>query len=101
MSHERVLGTGADEAKKGCGGLLRTLWSAAVSVNETREIIRQKVSQITYGGPHAERVALASCGKPEGALMYITLDPAVIRKDAALHGGNHRKRNLGRRRWRS
>lgn len=64
-------------AKKGCGWTSPNPMVGAVIVKDG-QIIGQGWHE-RYGQPHAERNALASCAvDPEGATMYVTLEPAVI-----------------------
>lgn len=61
-------------AKKGCGWVSPNPMVGAVIVKNNR-IIGSGFHQ-KYGGPHAERNALAACGEsPAGASMYVTLEP--------------------------
>ena len=61
-------------AEKGAGQVSPNPMVGAVIVKEGR-VIGQGWHQ-KYGGPHAERNALADCREsPEGAVMYVTLEP--------------------------
>ena len=61
-------------AEKGAGQVSPNPMVGAVIVKEGRVIGRGWHRQ--YGGPHAERNALADCREsPEGAVMYVTLVP--------------------------
>ena len=61
-------------AEKGAGQVSPNPMVGAVIVKEGRVIGRGWHRQ--YGGPHAERNALADCREsPEGAVMYVTLEP--------------------------
>ena len=73
-------------AKKGCGWTSPNPMVGAVVVKEGR-IIGQGWHQ-RYGQAHAERNALASCTEdPQGATLYVTLEPCChYGKAAALRG---------------
>lgn len=74
MAHERFMELALEEAKKGCGRVNPNPMVGAVIV-KNGEIIGKGYHK-KFGGPHAEREALASCSQsPEGAAMYITLEP--------------------------
>ena len=61
-------------AEKGCGKVSPNPMVGAVIVKEGR-IIGQG-SHLCFGGPHAERNALASLTEsPRGATLYVTLEP--------------------------
>lgn len=61
-------------AEKGIGGVNPNPLVGAVIVKDQR-IIGAGYHE-RYGGPHAERNALASCGEsPGGAVLYVTLEP--------------------------
>ena len=61
-------------ARKGCGWVAPNPMVGAVLVKDGR-VIGQGYHQ-RYGGPHAERNALASCTEsPAGATLYVTLEP--------------------------
>lgn len=61
-------------AKKGCGWVNPNPMVGAVIV-KNNQIISSGYHQ-RYGGPHAERNALADCREsPAGATMYVTLEP--------------------------
>lgn len=61
-------------AKKGCGFTSPNPMVGAVIV-KNGQIIGQGWHE-KYGGPHAEKNALAACTEnPEGATMYVTLEP--------------------------
>lgn len=61
-------------AEKGCGWVSPNPMVGAVIVKDGR-VIGQGYHE-RYGGPHAERNALASCTEsPDGATMYVTLEP--------------------------
>ena len=61
-------------AQKGCGFTAPNPMVGAVIVKDGR-VIGQGFHE-TYGQPHAERNALASCTEsPKGAVMYVTLEP--------------------------
>lgn len=61
-------------AKQGCGWVNPNPMVGAVIVKDNR-IIGRGFHQ-TYGGPHAERNALADCHVPAaGATLYVTLEP--------------------------
>ncbi len=61
-------------AEKGAGQVSPNPMVGAVIVKEGRVIGQGWHRQ--YGGPHAERNALADCREsPEGAVMYVTLEP--------------------------
>ena len=64
-------------AKKGCGWTSPNPMVGAVIVKDG-QIIGQGWHE-RYGQPHAERNALASCAvDPEGATMYVTLEPCQM-----------------------
>ncbi len=61
-------------AKKGCGFVNPNPMVGAVLLKEGRVIGTGYHGR--YGGPHAERNALAGCEEsPEGATLYVTLEP--------------------------
>lgn len=61
-------------AEKGCGWVAPNPMVGAVIVKDDK-IIGQGWHE-RYGEPHAERKALSACqGSPEGATMYVTLEP--------------------------
>ena len=61
-------------ARKGCKKVSPNPMAGAVIVREGR-IIGQG-SHLYFGGPHAERNALASLTEsPRGATLYVTLEP--------------------------
>lgn len=63
-----------DIAQKGCGFVNPNPMVGAVIVKDN-QIIGQSYHE-RYGGPHAERNALAGCtASPQGAAMYVTLEP--------------------------
>lgn len=80
-------------ARKGCKKVSPNPMAGAVIVREGR-IIGQG-SHLYFGGPHAERNALASLTEsPRGATLYVTLEPCCHHgKTPALHGCHHRKRH--------
>ena len=64
-------------AEKGCGKVSPNPMVGAVIVKEGR-IIGQG-SHLCFGGPHAERNALASLTEsPRGATLYVTLEPCPM-----------------------
>ena len=64
-------------AEKGCGRVSPNPMVGAVIVREGR-IIGQG-SHLYFGGPHAERNALASLTEsPRGATLYVTLEPCQM-----------------------
>jgi diaminohydroxyphosphoribosylaminopyrimidine deaminase / 5-amino-6-(5-phosphoribosylamino)uracil reductase len=74
MPHERFMKAALEEAVKGCGWTNPNPMVGAVIVKDG-EIIGRGYHQ-KYGGPHAERNALASCSQdPAGSTMYVTLEP--------------------------
>ena len=71
---EKYMQAALELAKKGAGFVNPNPMVGAVIVKGGR-IIGQGFHE-RYGGPHAERTALASCREsPEGAVMYVTLEP--------------------------
>lgn len=65
-------------AKKGCGWVNPNPMVGAVIVKDGRVIGQGWHKQ--YGGPHAERNALADCrSSPRGAVLYVTLEPCCHR----------------------
>ncbi len=61
-------------AREGVGRVCPNPMVGAVIVKDDRIIGKGYHQQ--YGGPHAERNALASCTEdPEGAVLYVTLEP--------------------------
>ncbi len=61
-------------AKKGCGWVNPNPMVGALIVKESRIISRGYHAK--YGGPHAERNAIAGCAaSPAGATLYVTLEP--------------------------
>lgn len=61
-------------AEQGCGRVSPNPMVGAVLVKDGRIIGQGYHAQ--YGGPHAERNALAACTEsPEGATLYVTLEP--------------------------
>lgn len=61
-------------AERGCGWVAPNPMVGAVIVKDDK-IIGQGWHE-RYGEPHAERKALSACqGSPEGATMYVTLEP--------------------------
>ena len=74
MPHEQFMKAALEEAVRGCGWTNPNPMVGAVIVKDG-EIIGRGYHQ-KYGGPHAERNALASCiQSPEGATLYVTLEP--------------------------
>ena len=74
MTDEFYMKQALSLAKKGCGWVSPNPMVGAVIVKNNR-IIGSGFHQ-KYGGPHAERNALAACGEsPAGATMYVTLEP--------------------------
>lgn len=74
MDDQQYMQTALELAKKGCGFVSPNPMVGAVIVKEGR-IIGYGWHE-KYGGPHAERNALASCTEsPRGAEMYVTLEP--------------------------
>ena len=71
-------------AKKGCGRTSPNPMVGAVIVKDG-QIIGQGWHE-RYGQPHAERNALASCAvDPEGATMYVTLEPCPMCSGAIIN----------------
>ena len=71
-------------AKKGCGWTSPNPMVGAVIVKDG-QIIGQGWHE-RYGQPHAERNALASCAvDPEGATMYVTLEPCPMCAGAIIN----------------
>lgn len=61
-------------AQKGCGWTSPNPMVGAVLVKDGRVI--GSGYHVRYGGPHAERNALAACTQsPKGATLYVTLEP--------------------------
>jgi diaminohydroxyphosphoribosylaminopyrimidine deaminase/5-amino-6-(5-phosphoribosylamino)uracil reductase len=73
-THDSFMAMALDEAKKGRGWVNPNPLVGAIIVKNGRIIGRGYHKK--FGDWHAERNALASCtGKPEGATMYVTLEP--------------------------
>ena len=71
-------------AKKGCGWTSPNPMVGAVIVKDG-QIIGQGWHE-RYGQPHGERNALASCAvDPEGATMYVTLEPCPMCTGALIN----------------
>ena len=74
MPHEQFMRAALLEAKKGCGFVNPNPMVGAVIVKDGAIIGRGYHRK--YGGPHAERIALASCyPAPPGSTLYVTLEP--------------------------
>ncbi len=74
MNDTEYMRMALDLAQKGCGFTAPNPMVGAVVVKDGR-VIGQGFHE-TYGQPHAERNALASCTEsPKGAVMYVTLEP--------------------------
>ncbi|SHI02545.1 diaminohydroxyphosphoribosylaminopyrimidine deaminase / 5-amino-6-(5-phosphoribosylamino)uracil reductase [Sporobacter termitidis DSM 10068] len=74
MTHETYMALALEEAEKGCGWVNPNPMVGAVIVLDG-EIIG-KGHHERYGGPHAERNALAGCSRdPAGGTLYVTLEP--------------------------
>ena len=74
MSHESWMQHAINLAKKGLGGVNPNPLVGAVIVKDGRLI--GEGYHATYGGPHAEPMALASCTEdPRDATIYVTLEP--------------------------
>lgn len=95
MNDSEYMKIALELAKKGCGYTSPNPMVGAVIVKENR-IIGQGWHEC-YGGPHAERNALASCKEPPaGATLYVTLEPCCHHgkqppcTDAILQAGINR-----------
>ncbi|RGY98112.1 bifunctional diaminohydroxyphosphoribosylaminopyrimidine deaminase/5-amino-6-(5-phosphoribosylamino)uracil reductase RibD [Clostridium sp. AM58-1XD] len=74
MSDQNYMKLALSLAQKGCGRVNPNPMVGAVIVKDGR-IIGMGYHE-KYGGPHAERQALASCSEsPNGSVMYVTLEP--------------------------
>lgn len=74
MTDEEYMRLALELAEKGCGWTAPNPMVGAVLVKDGRII--GKGWHEKYGGLHAERNALAACSEsPEGATMYVTLEP--------------------------
>jgi diaminohydroxyphosphoribosylaminopyrimidine deaminase/5-amino-6-(5-phosphoribosylamino)uracil reductase len=74
MTDEQYMQLAMELAEKGCGFVNPNPMVGAVIV-KNGEVIGQGFHE-KYGGPHAERNALASCKvSPYGATLYVTLEP--------------------------
>ena len=74
LNDEKYMRMALSLAGKGCGLAAPNPMVGAVIVKEGRVIGRGYHQK--YGGPHAEQNALSSCTEPpQGAVMYVTLEP--------------------------
>ena len=74
MTHEHWMLQALDLARLGVGRTNPNPLVGAVIVKDGR-VVGQGYHAV-YGGPHAEREALATCSEdPRGATMYVTLEP--------------------------
>lgn len=74
LPHVLFMQRAIELAKKGAGRVNPNPMVGAVIVKEGR-IIGEGYHRV-FGGPHAEREALANCSEsPEGATLYVTLEP--------------------------
>ena len=74
--HETYMSLAIQEALKGAGKTFTNPLVGAVIVSENQVIAIG--SHLTYGQPHAERNAIASCKTPEklfNSTIYVTLEP--------------------------
>ncbi|WOC31617.1 MULTISPECIES: bifunctional diaminohydroxyphosphoribosylaminopyrimidine deaminase/5-amino-6-(5-phosphoribosylamino)uracil reductase RibD [Caproicibacterium] len=74
MTDETYMRLALELAQKGCGRVSPNPMVGAVVVKDDRVIGSGYHRQ--FGGPHAERQALADCREsPRGATLYVTLEP--------------------------
>ena len=74
MADEQYMKLSLDIANKGCGFVSPNPMVGAVIVKDGK-IIGQGYHE-KYGGPHAEKNAIANCARPpQGAAIYVTLEP--------------------------
>ena len=77
MKDRKYMELALELALKGCGKVDPNPLVGAVIVKDGKIIGRGYHTE--YGKLHAEREALADCGSsPEGAVMYVTLEPCVM-----------------------
>ena len=76
MTHEQRMHQALDAAKHGTGTVNPNPLVGAAIVKEGKLLALGH--HAIYGGPHAERAALAACtDDPRGAVMYVTLEPCA------------------------
>lgn len=74
MTDSKYMQLALELAQKGCGFVNPNPMVGAVIVKDN-QMIGQGCHE-KYGGPHAERNALANCtASPQGAAIYVTLEP--------------------------
>ena len=84
MKDEKYMRLALNLAEKGCGKVNPNPLVGAVIVKNSKVI--GKGYHMEYGGFHAEREAISSCCEcPEGADMYVTLEPCPMCAGAIIN----------------
>lgn len=74
MDDEYYMRLALEQAQRGCGQVNPNPLVGCVIVKNNKVI--GAGAHLCYGGPHAERNALAACSEsPDGAVLYVTLEP--------------------------